>query len=404
MNDKILEKLIRTEEKRQAATINLIASENYVSPEIRRVLGSVLTNKYSEGYPGKRYYSGNEIYDKIELLAIERLKKLFKLNNDWHVNVQPYSGSSANLAIYFSLLRPGETIMGMSLPAGGHLTHGHKVNFSGLYYKSVQYGVDPETGLINYKDVEKMAAEQQPRIIISGASSYPRKIDFSEFGRISKKVSAYYVADISHIAGLVVAGVHPSPFADADVVMTTTHKTLRGPRSAVIFCKKDLADRIDRAVFPGLQGGPHNQEIAAKALMAFEANHSSFRNYGKQIIKNAKKLAEALMARNFTLVTGGTDNHIILLDCKGFGSDGHKSQNLLEEAGIMTNRNALVGDASPFYPTGLRLGTPAVTTQGMKEAEMGKIADWFERVLIKKEKPSKIKKEIELLCKKWTAD
>ncbi len=403
MNDKILEKLIETEEKRQTTTINLIASENYVSSEMRGVLGSVLTNKYSEGYPGKRYYSGNNVYDRIELLAIERLKKLFKLNNDWHVNVQPYSGSSANLAIYFSLMRPGETLMGMSLSAGGHLTHGHKVNFSGLYYKSVQYGVDPETGLINYSDVEKIAAEQQPRVIISGASSYPRKIDFSQFGRISKKVSAFHVADISHIAGLIIAGVHPSPFTDADVVMTTTHKTLRGPRSAVIFCKKDLADRIDRAVFPGLQGGPHNQEIAAKALMAFEAGHASFKNYGKQIVKNAKKLAEALIARNFTLITGGTDNHIILLDCKSFDSDGLKSQNLLEEAGIMTNRNALIGDASPFYPTGLRLGTPAVTTQGMKEAEMEKIADWFERILIKKEKPSKIKKEVEK-CKKWMAD
>lgn len=398
MIDKALEKLIREEEERQKNTINLIPSENYVSSDMLRVLGSVLTNKYSEGYPGKRYYSGNKIYDQIELLAINRLKKAFKLGDDWHVNVQPYSGSSANLAIYFSLLLPGEKIMGMSLAAGGHLTHGHRVNFSGLYYKSVQYGVDSETGLINYTEIEKIAEEQQPRIIISGASAYPRLIDFSKFGKIAKRLGAYHVADISHIAGLIIAGVHPSPFADADVVMTTTHKTLRGPRSAVIFCKKDLADRIDRAVFPGLQGGPHNHEIAAKALMAFEMSKPSFRDYGKQVVKNAKRLADALLKRNFVLVTGGTDNHMILLNCKTLNLSGLEAQDLLEEAGIMTNRNALVGDASPFHPTGLRLGTPAVTTQGMKEADMEKIAEWFERVLVKKEKPLKIKKEVEELC------
>ncbi len=401
MSDKVLEKLIMEEEERQKNTINLIPSENYVSAEMLKVLGSVLTNKYSEGYPGRRYYSGNKIYDQIELLAINRLKKAFKLGDDWHVNVQPYSGSSANLAIYFSLLRPGETMMGMSLAAGGHLTHGHRVNFSGLYYKSVQYGVDPETGLINYEEVEKIAEEHQLRMIISGASAYPRAIDFAKFGKIAKRIGAYHVADISHIAGLIIAGVHPSPFADADIVMTTTHKTLRGPRSAVIFCRKDLADRIDKAVFPGLQGGPHNHEIAAKALMAFEMSKPSFKDYGKQVVKNAKKLADVLVKYNFVVVTGGTDNHIVLLDCKNLNLSGLEAQNLLEEAGIMTNRNALVGDVSPFHPTGLRLGTPAVTTQGMKEPEMGKIAEWLERILMKREKPSKIKKEVEeFLCKR----
>lgn len=411
MKDKILEKLIKAEEKRQQKTINLIPSENYVSPDTLSVLGSVLTNKYSEGYPGKRYYPGNKIYDEIELLAIKRLKQLFKLGSDWHVNVQPYSGSPANLAIYYSLLQPGETIMGMALAAGGHLTHGHKVNFSGRIYKSVQYGVDLETGLINYDEVENLALAHQPKLIISGATAYPRTIDFARFGKIAKKVGAFHAADISHIAGLVAAGEHPSPFEFSDVVMTTTHKTLRGPRGAVIFCLKDLADRIDRAIFPGLQGGPHNQVTAAKALMAFEASKPVFKNYQKQIVKNAKKLAEELMKRGFKLITGGTDNHLILLDCKSAELDGMnpahnlmcgmKAQNLLEEVGITANRNSIPGDTSPFYPTGLRLGTPAVTTRGMKEKEMEKIAEWFERVLIKKEKSAKVKKEVEGLCPKF---
>lgn len=426
MADTILEKLIREEEKRQKTTINLIPSENYVSPEMLSVLGSVLTNKYSEGYPGKRYYPGNKIYDQIENLAIQRLKSIFKLGADWHVNVQPYSGSPANLAIYYSLLQPGETLMGMSLAAGGHLTHGHKVNFSGRIFKSIQYGVNLDTGLIDYDEVERLSEEHQPKVIISGATAYPRTIDFARFGKIAKKAGVFHVADISHIAGLIAAGEHPSPFdpstssgePHADVVMTTTHKTLRGPRGAVIFCRKEFADRIDRSVFPGLQGGPHNNVIAAIALMAFEAGKPAFKAYQKQIVKNAKKLAESLIKRGFKLVTGGTDNHLMLLDCKSVNldglnpvrnlarasapegpsgraiSNGMKAQNLLEEAGINANRNSIPGDVSPFYPTGLRLGTPAVTTRGMKEKDMEKIAEWFERVLIKKEKPAQVKKEV----------
>ncbi len=395
MTDKVLEKLIREEEKRQKSTINLIPSENYVSKEMLSVLGSALTNKYSEGYPGKRYYPGNKIYDQIENLATSRLKKVFKLGADWHVNVQPYSGSPANLAIYYALLQPGETLLGMSLAAGGHLTHGHKVNFSGRIFRSVQYGVNLDTGLIDYEDMERLAETHQPKVIVSGATAYPRKIDFERFGKIAKRIGAFHVADISHIAGLVAAGEHSSPFEHADVVMTTTHKTLRGPRGAIIFCRQEFADRIDRSIFPGLQGGPHNNVIAAIALMAFEASKPTFRAYQKQIVKNAKKLSGALMAKGFHLVTGGTDNHLMLLDCKSVNLDGMKAQNLLEEAGITANRNAIAGDTSPFYPTGLRLGTPAVTTRGLKEKDMEKIADFFERVLIKKERPVKIKKEIE---------
>lgn len=293
--------------------------------------------------------------------------------------------------------------MGMALTAGGHLTHGHRVNFSGRIYKSIQYGVDLETGKINYDDLEQLATEHQPKVIVSGATAYPRTIDFARFNKIAKKIGAFHLADISHIAGLIAAGLHPSPFGEADVVMTTTHKTLRGPRGAVIFCLKDLADRIDRAVFPGLQGGPHDQEIAAKALMAFEALRPAFKTYQRQIIKNAKKLSEALIARGFQLITGGTDNHLLLLDCKNAQLEGMRAQNILEEAGIMANRNSIPGDTSPFYPTGLRLGTPAVTTRGMKEREMEQIADWFERLLIKKEKPARIKKEVEELCLKLMA-
>lgn len=395
MTDKILEKLIREEEVRQKTTINLIPSENYISSEMLSVLGSVLTNKYSEGYPGKRYYPGNKIYDQIENLAVQRLKKLFKLGVDWHVNVQPYSGSPANLAVYYSLLQPGETLMGMSLAAGGHLTHGHKVNFSGRIFKSVQYGVNLDTGLIDHDELERLAETHQPKVIVSGATAYPRQINFERFGWVAKRNGAFHVADISHIAGLVAAGEHPSPFEHADVVVTTTHKTLRGPRGAVIFCRKEFADRIDRSVFPGLQGGPHNNVIAAIALMALEASKPAFRVYQKQIVKNAKKLAETLTSKSFKLITGGTDNHLMLLDCRSVNLDGMKAQNLLEDSGITVNRNSIPGDTSPFYPTGLRLGTPAITTRGLKEKDMIKIAEFFEKVLIKKEKPAKIKKEIE---------
>lgn len=398
LKDKVLSKLVAQEIDRQQKTINLIPSENYVSKGILEILGSPLTNKYSEGYPGKRYYAGNKFYDQIEILAQQRLLKLFKLGKDWHANVQPYSGSPANMEIYFALMDPGDIMMGMSLAVGGHLSHGHKVNFSGRIYKSIQYGVDSQTGLIDYEAIEKMAYEHHPRVIVSGHSAYPREVDFKRIGNIAKKVGAFHVADISHIAGLVVAGLHQSPFEHADVVMTTTHKTLRGPRGAVIFCKEEYKERIDRAVFPGMQGGPHNNVIAAIAEMAFEDLTPSFKKYQKQILKNAKALSLNLKHLNFKLVTDGTDNHLMLIDLKTVELDGQTAQDLLEKAGITVNRNAILGDSSPFNPTGIRLGTPAVTTRGMKEREMKKIAEWFQRILIVKEDPEKIRKEVENFC------
>ncbi len=404
MKDKVLEKLIKAEAKRQVKTINLIASENYASKDTLNVLGSVLVNKYSEGYPGKRYYPGNEFYDRIEELAKERVKKMFGLGKEWHVNVQPYSGSPANLAVYFSLMECGETLMGMQLAAGGHLTHGHRVNVSGRSYKSVQYGVDSTTGLIDYDDLERLAAMHQPKVIVSGATAYPRKIDFKRIGKIARKISAYHVADISHIAGLVAAGLHPAPFADCDVVTSTTHKTLRGPRGAVIICRQELADRIDKSVFPGLQGGPHNNQTAAIALMAFRNTGPSFKQYQEQIVKNCRTLAEEFKKSGFNLVTGGTDNHLLLINLKLLEIDGKTAEKLLEEAGITANRNSIPGDISPFNPSGIRIGTPAVTARGMDEREMKMIADWIVKLLTKKAKPAVIRKKVEALCRKFSLE
>jgi glycine hydroxymethyltransferase len=407
MLDKQLKQLIQKEIERQKTTINLIASENYATPDILEVLGTPLVNKYSEGYPGKRYYSGNEYYDKVEKLAQKRALKAFKLKTEnWSVNVQPYSGSPANFAIYLALINVGDTLMGMSLISGGHLTHGHKVNFSGKLFKTVQYGINPQTGLINYDEVEKLAIKYRPEIIVSGASAYPRKIDFKRFGEISEKIGAYHVADISHIAGLIVAGLHPSPFLYADVVMTTTHKTLRGPRGAVIFVKRkvksekwqEICDLVDRAVFPGVQGGPHNNITAAKALTFLNASKSGFKKYQKQVVKNAKILAEALKKFGFKLLTDGTDNHLIMVDLKNFNLDGLTAEKRLEKSGITTNRNTLIGDKSPFKPSGLRLGTPAITTRGMKEKEMKKIAELIYQCLIEKED---VGKKVQKLCKKF---
>jgi len=401
MKDKKLEKLIREEQKRQELTINLIPSENYAPPEILAVLGSALVNKYSEGYPGRRYYPGNEIYDQIEELAKERVGKLFGLSDDWQVNVQPYSGSPANLAVYFSLMDFGETLMGMRLDAGGHLTHGHRVNFSGRVYKTVQYGVDLATGLLDYDDLERLVGLHQPRVIVSGATAYPRKIDFGRIGKIARRVGAYHVADIAHIAGLVVTGLHPAPFAHADVVTTTTHKTLRGPRGAVIICRPELADRINRSVFPGMQGGPHNNQTAAIALMAFLDSQNTFRRYQEQIVKNAQALAKELIAGGFDLVTNGTDNHLLLVDLKLIGLEGKVAERLLEEAGIIANRNSIPGDTSPFNPSGLRLGTPAVTTRGMREKEMTAIAGLIAGVLMSKQPPAMVRKKTEALCRRF---
>jgi glycine hydroxymethyltransferase len=377
--------LIKVEEKRQNETLQLIPSENRASEAVREALGSVLTNKYSEGYPGKRYYQGNKIVDELETLAIERAKKLFKVP---HANVQPYSGSPANLAVYFATIMPGETIMGLDLTSGGHLTHGHpKVNISGKYFDSVQYSVGKD-GYLNYKDIEKLAKKFKPRVIISGGTAYPRILDFKKLGMIADDIEAFLVADISHIAGLVAAKVHPSPVQHCHIVTTTTHKTLRGPRGAMIMVtdkglKKDaeLGVLIDKAVFPGIQGGPHNNQIAALAVCLQEASEPSFTKYAKQVVKNAKTLARELKKHGFTLVSGGTDTHLILIDLTNKKLDGWQLAWALENAGIIANKNTIPGEKnSPFYPSGLRLGTPYITTMGMKEKEMVKIANWIDEV------------------------
>lgn len=400
---KILNELIKKEIKRQEETIDLIPSENIISPEILKVLGSPLANKYSEGYPGKRYYPGNIFYDVIELYAQKQGLAAFKLDpKEWHINVQPYSGSPANLAIYFALAKPGDTVMGMILSHGGHLTHGHKVNFSGTFYKSVQYGVNLKTGLIDYDALEKLAVENKPKIIFSGATAYPRVIDFKRIGEIAKKVGAYHAADISHIAGLVAAGIHPSPFLHADVAMSTTHKTMRGPRGAVIFSRgEEISKAIDRAVFPGLQGGPHNNQTAGIALMFEEMQKASFKSYALQIVKNAKALASELLKHGFNLVSGGTDNHLILVDLKNKNIDGMAGQLLLESAGIVANRNTVPGDPSPFKPSGIRMGTPTVTTRGMKEKEMKQIAMFIHHLIDLKEPAEFVRKEVVKLCGKF---
>jgi len=391
--------LVKDEEKRQQEMISLIASENYVSKAVLEAAGSVLTNKYSEGYPGRRYYPGNFFIDKIEEVCKIKAKEIFGLGDDWQVNVQPYSGAPANLEVYFALLEPGEKILSLKLSHGGHLSHGHKVNVSSHFYQIVHYGVNSE-GLIDYDEVEKLAVAEKPKIIISGATAYSREINFKRFGEIAKKVGAYHLADISHIAGLIVAGLHQSPFPFADIVMTTTHKTLRGPRSAVIYSKKEISEKIDKAVFPGFQGGPHEHIILAKAIAFEEALRPEFKEYQKQIIKNAKVLANELIRLGFKLVSGGTDNHLILIDLRGV-IDASEAEKLLEESNILTNRNTIPDDASPFKPSGLRLGTPAVTTRGMKETEMKKIAQWLSIILKKEGTPAEIKPQVIDLCNKF---
>lgn len=402
MKDKILQKLLNQEKKRQQMTINLIPSENYASEDVLEALGSVLVNKYSEGYPGRRYYPGNEYCDKIEELAQERVRKMFGLNKNWHINVQPYSGSPANLAVYFALLDCGEKIMGMRLAAGGHLTHGHKVNFSGRYYHSIQYGVDPVTHYLDYEELAKIAVQHRPKVIVSGTTAYPRQIDFAYIGKIARQIGAYHVADISHIAGLIAAKLHPSPFPYADVVTTTTHKTLKGPRGAVIISRPEVAERVNRAVFPGLQGGPHNNQIAAIAVMAWQNSKSAFKQYQKQIISNAQALADQLIKEGFNLVTGGTDNHLMIINLNPIKNlNGQLAEKLLEKAGIIANRNSIPSDHSPFNPSGLRLGTPAVTARGMKEKEMRLIGKWIAQILIKRIKPTAVKREVEKICLKF---
>jgi len=392
MKDKEISRLLKEEDRRQRDTLDLIPSENIASKEVRQTLSSVLVNKYSEGYPWKRYYAGNDVVDKIETLAQERALKLFHLSKNWHVNVQPYSGSPANMAVYFGLLKPGEKIMGMGLPFGGHLTHGWKVNFSGIIYKAAHYGVGRD-GYIDYREVERIAKKERPQILVAGATAYPRKIDFKELGMIARSVGAYFLADISHIAGLIAAGAHHSPFPHADVVTTTTHKTLRGPRGAIIFVDKtslvarkkniDIAAAIDKAVFPGLQGGPHDNQTAAIAVALKEAQTPAFKKYGRQIVKNAKALAQELKKSGFDLVSGGTDNHLILIDLTDLGISGREAQDRLEKNGIIVNRNTVPYDArSPFDPSGIRLGTPALTSRGMKEKEMRTVARFIKDILM----------------------
>ncbi len=405
MKDVELQKLIAEEVGRQNETINLIASENLASLDVLAALGSPLSNKYSEGYPGARYYPGNGIYDQIELLAQERALRLFGLSpGEWAVNVQPLSGSPANVAIYSALMAYGETFMAMGLSCGGHLSHGHKVSLSGKWWRAVHYAVDPETGLIDYEAVRELALREKPKVIVAGFTAYPGTVDFAKFGEIAREAGAYLVADISHIAGLIAAGLHPSPYPYADVVMTTTHKTLRGPRGAVIFSRKDerkLNEKIDKAVFPGMQGGPHNNVTAAKAVAFFEALGPEFREYQKQVVENARVLAEELVAQGFSLLTSGTDTHLMLLDMRKFGVDGKSAEMILEKAGIMANRNSLPGDEKPLKPSGVRLGTPAVTTRGMKEAEMKLIASFFARLFIQKEDPQSVRGDAETLCARF---
>lgn len=387
---------------RQMYGLEMIPSENYVSKEVMEALGSWLTNKYSEGYPGKRYYGGNAFIDVIETLAIERAKKLFGAE---HANVQPYSGSPANQAVYMALVPWGEKVMGMDLAQGGHLTHGSPVNFSGKWYKMISYGVDRETELIDYDLMLKVAKEEKPKMVIVGATAYPREYDFKRVREICSEVGAYSFADIAHIAGLCIGGMHENPVPYFDVVSTTTHKTLRGPRGAMIMCKAQHAQAIDKAVFPGLQGGPHDHTTAAIAVALREASLPSFKGYAEQIVKNAKALAEALMDYGFRLVSGGTDNHLLLLDLRGKNISGKEAQELLDSVGITTNRNMIPYDPrKPFDPSGLRMGTPALTSRGMKESEMKEVASLINRAVENRGDEAakkKIKEEVEALCRNF---
>jgi len=391
--------LIELEKKRQQETINLIPSENFVSRAVLEALGSCLVNKYAEGYPGKRYYQGNEVIDEIENLTIERAKKLF---NTPHANVQPYSGSPANQAVYMACCSLGDTVMGMDLSAGGHLTHGSAVSFSGKYYASVFYGVAEETQRLDYEEIAKIAEKEKPRLIWCGATAYPRFFDWSEFNKIARSVGAYLAADISHYAGLVAGGAYPSPVDWVDIVTTTTHKTLRGPRGAIILVTDqglqkdpDLAKKIQKSVFPGLQGGPHENAIAAIAVCLAEASTDEFKEYAKQVVINSAVLAEELKKNGFNLVSGGTDNHLILIDLRNKNILGKEAAVALEKAGIICNANSIPFDPNPpARPSGIRLGTPAVTTRGMKEAEMKVIAGLINSALEKEADLSAAKNEV----------
>lgn len=403
VTDPELTSAMNEELNRQRNKIELIASENFVTPAVMEAMGSVLTNKYAEGYPGHRYYGGCEYVDKVETLAIERAKKMFNCN---FANVQPHSGASANLAVFFAVLQPGDTVMGMNLSQGGHLSHGSPVNISGKYFNIVQYGVNAETELIDYEEMEKLARECQPKLIVAGASAYPRVIDFERIANIAHGVGALLMVDIAHIAGLVVAGVHPSPFPYADIVTTTTHKTLRGPRGGLILSNDEvLAKKIDKAIFPGVQGGPLMHIIAAKAAAFGEALTPEWKQYQEQIAKNAKAFAAALAKEGLRLVSGGTDNHLILVDVRSVGLTGKVCQNVLDEVGITCNKNTIPFDpASPFVTSGIRLGTPAATTRGFVEEDFEEVAAIIALVLKNPEdaeKKAEAAARVAALCAKY---
>lgn len=412
-SDSEVARLVAAEARRQQETIDLIASENIASLAVREALGSVLTNKYSEGYVGKRYYAGNSVIDEVEELAKARARKLFGLGKNWSVNVQPLSGSPANMAVYFGLLEAGDKFMAMALSSGGHLTHGDPVNFSGRLFSPVHYSVGAD-GRVDYDEARLLAMREKPRLLLAGFTAYPRTIDFKKFSAIAKEVGAFFMVDMAHIAGLVAAGAHPSPFPYADVVTTTTHKSLRGPRGAIIFSRIDkkftrdgkettIARAVNRAVFPGLQGGPHDNQTAAIAVCLGEAMRPSFKTYGKQIVKNAATLADALQKLGFHLVSGGTDNHLLLLDLTDKNISGLEAQTRLEEAGIITSRTTIPHDSRPAYdPSGIRLGTPAVTTRGMKEREMREIARLIHDVLgVDAHSLTSVRQKVSMLCKRF---
>ncbi len=396
-------KAVLAEEKRQEEEMELIASENYVSPAVREAMATVLTNKYSEGYPGKRYYGGNQFIDDVENIARERAKKLFSAE---HVNVQPLSGSPANAAVYFAFLKPGDKVLGLKLDHGGHLSHGHPVNFSGMLYDFVQYGVDAKSGRVDMDEVARIARQEKPKMIVAGYSAYSREIEWEKFKEIADEVGAYTFADIAHTAGLIAAGFLNNPVPIFDVVSTTTHKTLRGPRGAIIMCKKEYATQIDKAVFPGMQGGPHDHITAAKAVAFGEALKPSFREYARQVIKNAQTLAQEMLSRDYNIVSGGTDNHLIVVDLTNKNIGGREAEEILDKIGISVSRSTIPGDSRPpFNPSGVRLGTPAITTRGIKEDEIKKIASWIDEAITNKDNEGKLnqlKEEVKEMCKNFS--
>ncbi|GAA2971763.1 serine hydroxymethyltransferase [Finegoldia magna] len=390
---------LNDEIKRQEEHIELIASENFVSKAVLETMGTELTNKYAEGYPGKRYYGGCEHVDKIEQLAIDRLKELFNAD---HANVQPHCGANANIAVYVAVLKPGDTVLGMRLTEGGHLTHGSPVNMSGKFYNFVDYGVDPETETIDYENVRELALKHKPKLIVAGASAYPRVIDFKKFREIADEVGAYLMVDMAHIAGLVATGDHPSPVPYADFVTTTTHKTLRGPRGGAILCKEEHKKLLDKSVFPGFQGGPLEHIIAAKAVCFKEDLQPEFKEYTHQILKNAKAMEKVFLDNDVRLVSGGTDNHLLLIDCRSFDMTGKEAEALLSEVNITTNKNTIPNDPeTPFVTSGIRIGTPAITTRGLKEVEAAKVAEFMLDALKKRRPAEEIKKDVVELMKQF---